>query len=277
MGIAVVRCCGEQNDVRRTRSDCGDGLVPVVVVGQAMRLVHDDHVPRAREDRGQHLGTLGVVDRRNRDRPCRPRIDAERQRRHPPGHAAKIDDLGRNVEAVREFLRPLLAQPGRREHQYPVGRAACAQLSDRDARLDGLAEAHFVCQQKTAAVPANDGNRRLELVRQKLDAGAAGCAQGVLRETAGEQGPTGTAPSGRPNDAERARHGNGLDRIERDEQPCLDAGVGRSEAGQRDQLAVVVRTSVDNAPAMAAGVNDGTGSQNLHRVIVCVVKRMRCL
>ena len=66
---------------------------------------------------------------------------------------------------MRQLLGPLLAQARRRENQHPVGGAACAQLGDRDARLNRLAEAHLVCQEETAAGPADDGNRGLELVR----------------------------------------------------------------------------------------------------------------
>ena len=44
--VAVVRRRGQQNDVRRARGECGDGFVPVAVVGQTMRFVDDD-IPRA--------------------------------------------------------------------------------------------------------------------------------------------------------------------------------------------------------------------------------------
>ena len=56
----------------------------------------------------------------------------------------------------------------------------------------------------------------------------------------------------------------GLDRVERNEQLTLEAEVRRSETGQRDHLAVVVRTHANDAPAMAAGVHEGAGVQNLH-------------
>ena len=151
-GVAVVRRRREQHDVRDARGQRRDGLVPVAVAREAVRFVDDDDVPRAGGDRRQDVRALDVVHRHDRDRPGRPRVDAVGQRADPPGDGSKIDDLGREVEAFRQLVGPLFAQSGRRDDQHAVGRAARPQLSDRQARLDRLAQADLVRQQ-------DDGSR----------------------------------------------------------------------------------------------------------------------
>ena len=182
-GVAVVRRRREQYDVRGARGQRRDGLVPVAVPGEAVCFVHDDGVPRAGGDRGQHVGALDVVHRDDRDWPGGPRVDTVRERGDAPGDRSKIDDVGLEAEAFRQLAGPLFAQAGRRDDQHAVGRAARPQLRDRQAGLNRLPQPHLVRQQDAAAVSPHERDGGFELVRHQLDAGAPRGAQvprGVL-------------------------------------------------------------------------------------------------
>lgn len=114
----------------------------------------------------------------------------------------------------------------------------------------------------------------LELIRQQVDVCTGSRAQVSLGESAREQIAARAAPARRSHDPELPRRVNGLNGVERDEQLCLDATVRRSQRRERDQLTVVVRARIDNAPALTPRAYRHAGSQNLHQLGACPLKKL---
>src|SRR5204863_60412 len=110
-------------------------LMPIAVICHTMSLIEDDDVPPAVENGAQHLGTLDVIDRRDRDRPGRPGADVRRQIRGATAYCVKVGNRRLEMKAVRELLAPLIAKPRRRQYQDAIGHASRAQFRDDDARL----------------------------------------------------------------------------------------------------------------------------------------------
>ena len=75
------------------------------------------------------------------------------------------------VELVLQFLMPLLAQVGRDDDEYPAPSLGPA-LRDHQARLDGLAEAHFVGKDDAARKRVAAGEEGgIDLMRVEIDLG----------------------------------------------------------------------------------------------------------
>ena len=122
--IAAVRCGCEEEQVRGAGRERLDSGAPIGVAGHAVRFVDDDEVPGTGGDGRQHLGALDVIHGRDRRRQGRPRIDAHRKRRRQSPQQVAVDIRGGEGETTRQFLRPLLAQAGRRDDKDPIDRAA---------------------------------------------------------------------------------------------------------------------------------------------------------
>ena len=152
----------------RVRERLHGGLSP----RDAVRLVDDDDVPWAGGDGPQDLRPLDVVHRRNRGGERRPRVDANRQCRCQPSQHTPVDWGGADFEAPGQLVRPLFAQPRRRQNQHAVDRVSRQKLGHDQACLDRLAEADFVREQQPRASPA-----RPRLARARADAASARCAQ----------------------------------------------------------------------------------------------------
>jgi hypothetical protein len=87
----------------------------------------------------------------------------------------------------------------------------------------------------------------------------------------GEMTATGAAPSLRPNHARPRTTIDEVYRVERGEDAARGADIRRREAGKRNELAVIVRTDVEDAPARAANTD---GLRNLHRASAARVQKM---
>ena len=75
---------------------------------------------------------------------------------------------------------PLPDEPLGRHHQDPLRHAAQLELAQDEPGFDRLAEAHLVGKQISDAVPAHGPVERIELVRQRHDAGLDGRQQEVF-------------------------------------------------------------------------------------------------
>ena len=100
--------------------------------------------------------------------------------------SARDDEV--ELELLAQLLGPLLAQRRRREHERGADLAAQQVLLEDDAGLDRLAESDLVGEERAPAQVAHHLQRRLELVREALDA-----AQRVER-----QEPVGRRPRREP-------------------------------------------------------------------------------
>ena len=163
----AVRSRGEQHHVRRQRAQRGNRVVALRVRRHTVRFVHDHDVPAARERRRQHLRTLHVVDRCDRDRHGRPRVDAHGQLRRAASGLAHVDERGVDAESVAELPGPLLAQTGRGENEHAIRGASRHELGHDQAGLNRLSEADFIRDEHPRAEAANHRQRRFELVRQR--------------------------------------------------------------------------------------------------------------
>src|SRR4029079_9015519 len=91
---------------------------------------------------------------------------------------------------------------------------------------------------------STERDRRLELFRQEIDAGPNGHAQLVVAGAVRQKRTACATPACGAYEARARRWLNGFDRVERDEKARFVAA-----GGQRQQLAVVVRPYVHDAPA----------------------------
>ena len=85
----------------------------------------------------------------------------------------------------------MVAQTRGRQHEDAFDRSACDQLGGDKPRLNGLAEADLVGQQQPRSRTSNDGERRLELMRQQVDARRRRCAKRARRGVCRNGGATG--------------------------------------------------------------------------------------
>ena len=131
---------------------------------EAMGLVHDHEVPR--RPLGQR--TVGValrgVDRRDQERPTFPVANGS-------------EDRERQLELRFHLLPPLPRQRGGREDQGPADEAPDRILLQEKPRLDRLAEAHLVRENRTASHLAQDAQACPLLVRIPDDASQGGPRQ----------------------------------------------------------------------------------------------------
>ena len=260
--VAAVRRRGEQHDVRGSSGNRGDRGLTIAVAGRAVRFVDDEDVPGSCEQRGEHFRPFDVIDGSDGDSPDRPGVHSQRQgcRKAPQGRS--IREMRLEPEADRELLHPLIAQAGGRDDENTVGNTPCSQFGDDDACLDGLTEADFVGQQYARTEATNDGQCRLELVRHDVDAGVSHGSQRSGRRVVGKEGAAGAPPCARRRETRARVGGEHVDIVEGREHLSLDDAV-RRRAGQRDELTILVRANVNDAPARSADANP---LRDLHRV-----------
>ena len=77
---------------------------------------------------------------------------------------------GREAELVAQFLLPLVHQRRHGQHEEPLHHAARQQFLEHQAGLDGLAQTHFVGQQRAAAQGPQHAQGGAQLVLQPLHA-----------------------------------------------------------------------------------------------------------
>src|SRR5262249_27142245 len=154
--------------------------------------------------------------------------------------------------------------------------AASAQFRENQAGLNRLAEADFVGEEDPGGEPSHDRERRLELMRQDVNrratAGHDRSPRRIVRDQRGERAP----PQRASDRLQAARPRRSLDGVERRQHTATLPGVVNAGAVERDELAVVERTAIDDAPAGAAHVDEGAGRwQFLHRVSNARTQKLR--
>ena len=263
-----MRGGGEQQHVCRAGTECLGGLEAIAVVCDVVGLVDDHDIPSARISGPQHVGALHIVDRRNRHTRRRPRVDTGRQQRDVAPHARGVDDCRVDTKPVRQLVGPLLAHARRGENQHAIGPVAGAKLSDNQARLNGFSQADIVGEQKTGAEAAQDGERRLQLMRQQVHARGASAAQTARRRIRGQQRPTPATPFPRTDGANPARRLRRIDRFEGRNHSALSA----VQAGERHELTPLVPA----ARRRCANVRGGHVPDRQASISASRVGRSRC-
>jgi len=165
-------------------------------------------------------------------------VDANGQRGGDSPQQWSVDGRGCGGKAVRELPRPLVAQTGGRQDQH--------RSMARDRELGAISPAWMVLprppHQRGARVSqgAGDGERRLELIRQQLDARRSRRTQRSGGVSAANHRPA-TRGHRRPR-TNRAR-GAGRPAItsKRLEDPALENRRSARDTAQRDDLAVLAR------------------------------------
>ena len=265
--IAVVRRCARENDIRRPSGKRGEGGTPFAVAGDAVHFIDDDQIPATGNCGRQHLGALEVVHRDDRDRDGLPRIHAQRKRRGSPPQRAHIENGRQDPEAFRQFMRPLIAQAGRRHDEHSIRRAAALEFGNDQPCLNRLSQTDIVRKQDTRPESANDGECRFELVRQQIDSGFARGGQRARGCLCREQKPTGAAPQ-----ASRRTHRplaalNPFCFVEWQDEAASGADVVRVRAGHEQNVTVLVARYVENPPPRTTHANN-LGLRNPHRCSV---------
>ena len=98
------------------------------------------------------------------------------------------DQLGVDVELLRQLLLPLLGQVRRAQHGQAADLAAVEQLPGDGAGLDGLADADVVGDQQAHRVQLEGHHQRHELVGARLDGDAPEAAEGPRGGAGGQAG-----------------------------------------------------------------------------------------
>ena len=163
-----------------------------------------------------------------------------------------VDARCLDCKAIRELLQPLIAQAGRSEHEHARDHATHEQLGRDQASLDRLAEAHLVGEQDPRTEPAKNRHRRLQLMREEIDLRRSRSSQRSGRAVTRDQGAAGAAPGDRAHDPRPRRASDRLDSVKGNEDAALETHLRQREAAQRDNLAVLVRADVHDAPPRTA-------------------------
>ena len=82
-----------------------------------------------------------------------PWVQAGRQPGHHGAKRRRVEHGRANLEPAEQFLRPLLAQTGRRQNHRALAPAALLKLRKDKRAFDGLAEADFVRDQQARGRP----------------------------------------------------------------------------------------------------------------------------
>ena len=167
--VPAVRSRREHHHVRRERAKCGNRVMTLRARRNTVCFVHDHDVPAAGERRRQHLRTLHVVDRRDRDRHGRPRVDADGELGRAASGPAHVDERGVDAESVVELPGPLFAQTGRGENEHAIRGATRHELGYDQAGLNRLTQPYVIRDEHARPETANQGQSRFELVRQQID------------------------------------------------------------------------------------------------------------
>ncbi|MCY1550620.1 hypothetical protein D9M68_868870 [compost metagenome] len=138
-----------------------------VGVAQFVGLVDDDHIPRHGRQLVFHAG--GEVDGHDADDVTVQRVVDAAFTKPVPG--ACIEHFGGQVELVGQFLRPLLAQ-GRRANHQQAAPALCPQLAQHQCSFNGFAQTHLVGQYHAFAERVLEREERgVNLVWVEVNAG----------------------------------------------------------------------------------------------------------
>ena len=149
-----------------------DSLMPLGIADRRVRLVDHEDVPAAGSDGRKNLRPLDVIDRGNRDRRRVPGVDVERQRSRELSQSARVGHGRLDGKSFSQLGGPLIAKPGGRQDEYAAGTTPREEFREHEARLNRLAEPHFVCQQHTRPKAVKHRHRRLQLVREQIKSGA---------------------------------------------------------------------------------------------------------
>ena len=181
-GVAFVRRGRHQQEVighlrQRLAQAVGVGLVLLAPGAHLVGLVHDDQIPsRPQQAFPSVLDERDPGDGRDRLIVVLPGILAV----VGPQQAAG-DDLELLAELVGHFPLPLEGQVRRSDDQRPLDQAAGLEFLEGQPAHDGLAGAGIVRQQEPdAGQPQEIAVDRLQLVRQRIDAGDGEREVGVV-------------------------------------------------------------------------------------------------
>jgi hypothetical protein len=108
-------------------------------------------------------------------------------------------------------------------------------------------------------------------MRQEIDSRLERRLQSVWWPIRGNEMSTGAAPARRSDESWPNRSVDRVDDIEGREESALDTDVRRCDTGERDDLAVLVRTDIEHAPPAATYADV---LRNLHRASAARVQKM---
>ena len=199
LGVAVVRGGGQEQPVLAFLRERPGGDRPLAVDRVAAEpggrgrasgrdvvgLVDDEHVERVPAGGARILNvgvhgaqqTLGAHRRQPRHRHDHPRVEAERVGVRPVGaqhlrHQLGVDNLEFEAELLPHLVPPLQRQARRAHDDGGAGPVPQQQLLNDQARLDRLAEADVVGEQKVRPRGLQGAAQRLELVGLDVRAAA---------------------------------------------------------------------------------------------------------
>ena len=247
-----VRRGREERHAARPPGQAARGQPAIAPARHGVRFIDDERIPHDRLERARHFRPLDEVERDDADALELPRIRAARQPCHVARERGGVHERRVETEPMLELGDPLVAQARRRQHERATRQPARRQLRQDQARLDRLAEAHVVGQQHARREPADDGERRLELVREQIHAGAGRGVQAVegMRRPGGAGQDTHGRARGRGAGPTGARQPpRSIERVEQ------RAGAGSGRTGERGQVQLftgVVASDARDAPVAAA-------------------------
>ena len=173
----LFRCCRQQQEPVRRAGQRFDELVSRAVTFEMMRLVHDNHVPaRGTDLTGARRGVRDPVEAHDRGLRRQKRI----RRLASTVFVRKLHRLAvrlvhqgeRPMEAPEHLDEPLMHERLGHEHEHTRDLAASQQPVHHQPGFDRLAETHFVSEERARYGARRDLLADVELVREKLDAGA---------------------------------------------------------------------------------------------------------
>lgn len=164
----VLQWCGGEQQLGRVRERpfqrVGDDVGGFVDVAQPVRFVDDHQVPRY----GFYVGRFAPRELVGADDYSVDLEGAEPALLDGFVIGLRFEDAAGQEEFLREFLMPLLAQVGRRDHQH-AALAFGPVLREHQARLNGFAEAHLVGEDRALRKRRSEREeRRFDLMRVEV-------------------------------------------------------------------------------------------------------------
>ena len=184
--VAVVRRRAEQQDAARPARERIGGHPTLRAAAHGVRLVDDDEIPYVLRGARQHVRLLQEIHRSDPHAGDIPRRRAAESGLHGALQTRGIRFVRVEAEVRLQFVRPLPSKERRHDHQDGRGGLACSHLRDHETGLDGLSQADGIGNQHAARARLHR-ERRLELVRMKIDVGVARANQGSAACSAGNQ------------------------------------------------------------------------------------------
>ena len=222
-----------------------------------MRLVDNHEVPYDGLERAHGLRTFHVVDRRDSQRVRRPRIRSRHRSGPRSGERRRIEHHRGKAEPVAQLAAPLLAEGGWRDDQDVRIGAALERLGGDEARLYRLTEPDFVGNQDPRGNATDHGKGRFQLKGQKVDAGACEGPQRVVgRRGFGKQPPRLPPPPPGRDDTCGLDEREGMNRLEREDEPRVDAAIRAAASLHLDDRGGRVRDMTPDGPALVADADD---------------------